>query len=126
MDRCPGGCGDSPNSASLMAIPKKIATDTADTASIIFFVIPLVLWPSLAELTARQYWLFAGLARSGKPLKFQTQTLPAPPDATGSFSIARIPGRLRHEISDSSTASVNSGQRWNSDLSAHLPSIRAS
>jgi hypothetical protein len=45
---------------------------------------------------------------------------------TGSRSIALMPGRLRHVTSDSSIASVNSGQRWNSDFSAHLPSIRAS
>jgi hypothetical protein len=45
---------------------------------------------------------------------------------TGRWSIALMPGRLRHRTSDSSTASVNSGQRRNRDFSAHRPSMRAS
>jgi hypothetical protein len=45
---------------------------------------------------------------------------------TGKLSIALMPGRLRHRTSDASTASVNFGQRCNSDFSAQRPSIRAS
>jgi hypothetical protein len=48
------------------------------------------------------------------------------PETTGNRSIAFRPGRLRHFTSDSSTASVNFGQRRNKDFSAHLPSMRAS
>ena len=48
------------------------------------------------------------------------------PAATGRPSIALRPGRWRQTISDSSTASVNLGQRRNRDFSAHRASMRAS
>jgi integrase/recombinase XerD len=48
------------------------------------------------------------------------------PATTGRCSIAFRPGRLRHLISVSSTASCNRGQRRNKALSAQAPSMRAS
>ncbi len=51
---------------------------------------------------------------------------PAPRIATGKWSIALRPGRLRHLISNSSTAKASFGQCRNRAFSAHMPSRRAS
>jgi hypothetical protein len=45
-------------------------------------------------------------------------------DSKGKWSIALRPGRLRHLISDSSTANVSFGQRWNKAFSAQKPTHR--
>src|SRR5262249_44830716 len=45
---------------------------------------------------------------------------------TGKCSIAFRPGRRRHLISDSSTASWSFGQRRNNAFNAQAPSMRAS